>query len=485
MKQSVYISIITLFQLLLALTFQVVILRLFGMTEQLDLFFASNTISFIFVAIASSSFNYALTPILIKLKSKNRLIRLRRLANSYINLFIIIFSIFALIQIMYSEAIAAVLFPGFIGGENKQLANMLSIQSVIAIFSILVGVLNAINYTHNKLYRTAFLPFFAIVLQFICVYMTYEFYGIYSLVLATAINQIFLFLTLSFGYYKFYLFKIKFDKIFMNSIQKVFPLLFSAAFSKSDLLVNRYFASTLAAGAISSLHFGVLAISVLSTFVNKGISIVSLRYFSVTNTKNSYDYFYNLCKVMLIISSFIVINVILFSPIIFDLILSGETFTVEKLESLYFVILSLLGYLIGGILSSVIVNPFYTGGITAVVSKVSISLQILAIFSMIIFFQLYGFYALPIVMSLKSIINSLLLLFLYNRLIHKFAFLNFTVFVLRLITTGVLLVIFSSWWMGVINPFLLMVLLAVVYIICFADFIPKKYYKKVEMKQSL
>lgn len=483
MKQSVYISIITLFQLLLALMFQVAILRLFGMSEQLDMFFASNTLSLIFVTIASSSFNYALTPILIKLKSKNKLLRLRRLISSYINLFVIIFSIFSIIQIAYSEEIASILFPGFLGEANIKLAEMLAMQSVVAVFSILVGILNAVNYTYNKLYRTAFLPLFSMILQFACVYLTHESYGIYSLVIATAINQVFLFLTLSFGYYKFYLFKINIDKIFISSSKKIFPLLFSSAFSKSDLLVNRYFASTLAAGAISSLHFGVLAIGVLSTFVNKGISIVSLRFFSTAEPNKSHEYFYNLCKIMLVVSSFIAINVILFSPVVFDFLLSGNTFTTEKIDMLYLVVISLLGYLVGGILSSVIVNPFYTGGFTTIVSKVSISLQILAIASMIISFKWYGFYALPIVMSIKSITNSVVLLLLYNRFIHKFDFFKFSVFMLRLIITVTLIVILSNWLSVTINSFLLIVIVAVVYMVCFVDFIPKNIFKKNEEKQ--
>ena len=259
----------------------------------------------------------------------------------------------------------------------------------------------------------------------------------------------------------------------------MFPLLLSSAFSKSDLLINRYFASTLAAGAISSLHFGVLAISVLSTFVNKGISIVSLRYFSVAELSDSHAYFYRLCETMLVVSLFIVINVVLFSPIIFELILSGDTFTKQNLESLYLVVLSLLGYLVGGILSSVIVNPFYSGGLTSVVSKVSVSLQVVSIACMVIFFKLYGFYALPIVMSIKSLTNSLVLLVLYNRFVHKFDFLRFAIFVLRLIFSVFLMLMLFSWLLEMVNPIVLIVVLAVVYVIFFADFLTENIVKRL------
>jgi len=456
-------------------------LRLFGMSQQLDIFFSSNTLSLIFVAVASSSFNYALTPILIKLKSKNKLIRLKRLVNSYVNLFVLVFSVFSIIQIIFGKEISSIFFPGFTGEENEQLARMLAMQSVVAIFSILVGILNALNYTYNKLYRTAFLPLIGTLLQFLTVFWTYRSCGVYSLVIAAAINQLFLLLTLSVGFYSFYRMQIVFDRVFISSSKKILPLLFSSVFSKSDLLVNRYFASTLAAGAISSLHFGVLAVSVLSTFVNKGISIVSLRYFSVTELSDSHVYFYRLCEAMLLVSLFVAINVVLFSPIIFEFILSGDTFTRQALKSLYLVVLSLLGYLVGGILSSVIVNPFYTGGLTTVVSKVSISLQIVSIFCMVIFFKLYGFYALPIVMSIKSVTNSLVLLVLYNQFIHSFDFLRFSIFVLRLIFTVALILLLFRWLLEMVNSIVLIAILPIVYMIFFADFLPENIVKRLRV----
>jgi len=473
MKQSLIISIITIFQLTLALVFQVVVLKIFGLDTNLDLFYASNTISLILVTIATSSLNYVLTPIFIKLLNENKIHRLKRLISSFINLSIIIFVIASLFLSIYNKEISLILFPGFKGEDNVLLAEMLALQSFISIFTVIVGILTAVNYSQNKLFRTVALPIVATLFQLLCVYITHDSLGILSIVLASAINQAFLLFGLGYGYFKSYQFTIRFDKVFIKSIKTIYPLMISSFFSKSDLFVNRYFASTLVAGAISSLHFGLLVVSLLSTFINKGISIVSLRYFS-NNSGNSVatnNYFFTLCQTMLVITFYVVLNVILFLPFIFEIFLQDELISVAKISVLNNVILSLLGVFVGGVLSSVIVNPLYTKGFTAVVAKVSISLQVISLLCLIVFFKLFGFYALPIVMSIKSLTNSLLLLLLYNKYIFSFDFYRSFTFLIRVCVTFVCLFFISQWLLNYLHFVLVMVCVLFSYALCFRDVI--------------
>ena len=131
------------------------------------------------------------------------------------------------------------------------------------------------------------------------------------------------------------------------------------------------------------------------------------------------DYFLNLYQIMLVISMFFIIQVVLASDTILYYALGSESFSSEKIEILYIVIISFLGMFLGGILSSVLVNAFYSKGLTSLVSKMSIILHALGIVVKIVAFKLYGFYALAIVMSIKSIIGSILLVWLYNIYIYK------------------------------------------------------------------
>ena len=155
----------------------------------MDIYLSSNTINYILVGVASGAINYALTPELIKLRVLCRYKQLVTLINSIVNIIFIFFLIFAMIQFYFSNNIATILFPGFSDDDNILLGELLAIQAFISIVSVLIGVLNSINYTFNNIYRTILSPIVAGLLQIIFVYYTFEQYGIYSLVYALALNQ--------------------------------------------------------------------------------------------------------------------------------------------------------------------------------------------------------------------------------------------------------------------------------------------------------
>ncbi len=478
MKQSVVISFLSLFQLAIAFAFQLFILKIFGITENLDIYFASNTINMIIVAVATSALNYSTTPIFVKYFKNRRLKTFQNLANSLLSILFVIFVVLAILQALFSVQITALIFPGFTGDENKLISEMFSIQAFISIASILIGVLNAINYTFNNLYRTVIIPIVGSVLQIGFVYFTYESLGIFSLVYALGLFQLFVFIGLSMSFVKYYRFKIKIDENLKDSWTKMYPLILSASFSKSDILVDRYFASTLIAGSITILHYGQLFINILTSFVNKGISLVSLRKFStIMEDKEKFnDYFLNLYQIMLVISMFFIIQVVLASDTILYYALGSESFSSEKLEILYIVIISFLGMFLGGILSSVLVNAFYSKGLTSLVSKMSIILHALGIVVKIVAFKLYGFYALAIVMSIKSIIGSILLVWLYNIYIYKIEYMSFIFFFFKVFCLSSFLLLLSLYFKNTgVNIFVLITISSIVYIMLYYKFLKNKY----------
>lgn len=421
-KQSLLLSILSVFQLGVALIFQLFILRIFNIGISLDLYFASNTINSIIVVVATASLNRAMTPIFIKYSTRNRYRSLRELANSLFNTFLVIFLILAVTQAVFATQITSAMFPGFTGEDNKLLSELFAIQAFISIVSMLIGVLNSLNYTFNNLYRTIAIPICASFLQIVFVYYTHQQLGILSLVYALGINQVIIFICLGAPFVKYYSFTIKFSRQFKDAAGKMLPLTATFLISKSDIIVDRYFASVLVSGSISLLRYGLLFISTLSTVVNNGVSLVSLRKFSkIERDKESFNkYFLSLYKMMLIVTMFFVIGTVLCGDFVIQLLL-GKNMSADSLNSLYYVTLAYIGVFIGKTLSSVLVNAFYAKGLTAVVSKLNISLHLLGIATKIVGFKLFGFFALPIVMSLKNLIISAALLFLYNRCVAKIA----------------------------------------------------------------
>jgi putative peptidoglycan lipid II flippase len=432
----------------------------------------------IIVGVATSALNYSTTPIFVKYFNNKKLKTFQNLANSLLSLLFVIFLVLAILQSFFSVQITSLIFPGFIGDDNRLIAEMFAIQAFVSIVSILIGVLNAINYTFNNLYRTIIIPIVGSVLQIGFVYFTYESLGIFSLVYALGLFQVFVFFGLSASFVKYYRFKIKIDENLQDAWKKMYPLILSSSFSKSDILIDRYFASSLIAGSISILHYGQLFISIITTFVNQGILLVSLRNFSsINDDKEKFNnYFLNLYQIMLIISMFFVIQVILSSDIVLIYLLEGDNFSAKKLEILYIMILSFLGVFLGGILSSVLVNAFYAKGLTSLVSKMSIILHAIGIGVKIIAFKLYGFYALAIVMSIKSILGSILLVWFYNINIYKINYREFLVFFLKVLIVSLFLLIISLYLKNIgINIIVLIILSSVSYMTIYYKFLKNKY----------
>ena len=61
MPKSIGISLLTAFQLALALIFQLAIAKLFGISKSADIYFASNTLNLLLVGVASTTLNFGLT----------------------------------------------------------------------------------------------------------------------------------------------------------------------------------------------------------------------------------------------------------------------------------------------------------------------------------------------------------------------------------------------------------------------------------------
>ena len=434
MPKSIGISLLTVFQLALALIFQLGIAKLFGISKSADIYFASNSLNFLLVGVASSALNFGLTPEFIKLKETGDYKRLIQLSSSVLSLVCIFFFFAALLQAFYSNGIVRLLFPGFIDNDIVLAAKLLSMQAFISIVSVAIGVLNAVNYTFDRMYVTVVSPIIGGVIQLIFVVCTFEQFGIFSLVYSLALHQIIIFTMLGLKYFSHYTLSIVFDDNLRVVTRRMVPLTIASLFSKLDILVNRYFGSMLMAGTISMLHYTLLYVTTFSTIVEKGIAIVSLRKFSVLVLGNIEDfdsYFAKLFHRMVYVVSCFTIVLLLAAPIILDYAASGDYISMQQKLDFFTIIVCYLGVFVGGVLTTVIVNAFYAQGLTVVVSKISIVLQSIFFPVKIVAYYKFGILALPLTMSLQYLVALFCLTLLYHRTISivNFSSLGISMFI--------------------------------------------------------
>lgn len=356
---------------------------------------------------------------------------LSELVNSFFNLLMSTFIVLAVIQIYFAKPILNVLLPGFSGTKLETTIFFFQIQAVLSVFTISTALMVALNYTMKKYYRTVTIPLLGIFVQMAVVYVTFENHGINSLIFGLAADQILIFALYAIPFIRFYRPKIVFNTPLKDTIRKIYPLMISSAFSKSNMLVDRFFLSSLSSGSITLLHYGEKIIAMISSFLNRGVSIVTLRSLSLNsdNENNFQKQFYQIYKTMIFIVIPVSIMVVIFLKDALGLIVVTGKITQSNIKNIYLVTIALIGILVGGTLNGPLTNAFYAKGLTVIISRTNIVLQIFGISLKITLFLIVGFWGLPIAFSITSLSLVFVLLILYNINIQRLNFnlvLNYT-----------------------------------------------------------
>lgn len=411
-KKSIFISVLALIQILTSFLLQVLLVKWFGVSLDLDIFLASGTINIILVAITSNALSYSLAPIIINSESA---VEKARLLTTTVFFIILIFSLLAVIQDYYSDFIVSVLYPGLALRNLDLLSEMYTTYAYISIISVLNGAFIAICYANEKLIRTLLVPIIAMVVQIVILYLSRN--RDVELVVSTyAINQGIISLLLGSICLKELSLKIKVDDNFLALKNRTLPLLLSSFFSKSDLIVDRNLISNLSAGLISSLHYSQLFVNSGLSILTKGLSIVSLTKLSRLNKVDDDEFNQYLNMVLKYLFIFLIyaqFTFVLNASGILEFIFEGEGYNFD-IDLISKTIICLSGMFFGGALSTVIVNAYYVKGFNGFVAKVSIMLHVFGLVAKVVFFKLYGFYAIPVVFSVKSLVNCLILYLYYN-----------------------------------------------------------------------
>lgn len=465
MKKSIIISILGFAQLLLAFFFQIFILNVFGVGNELDIYYASNTINLIITAISVGAINFAFTPLFVDYFSKNNLNGLKEIANSLFNIIFIIFLFLASLQWLFSSQLVEAILPGFTSSELDLTVQFFKIFAFVSIVTISNALLRSLYYTFDKFYATIYYSIIGLVIQFSFVYFFYQKIGLFSLIYGIIANQLTMFVLMLIPFVKFYRPKIKWTKDFKIALKNIAPLIISSSFSKSNILIDRFFASTLLPGSITLLYYGEFAVKTISGFVNKGISLVSLRKFSIysDDIEKLEKLFYFVNKVIIFICVPLLFAIAFFFGDTLKIVAVSEKLSLEDVNKLYLVIVSLLGMFIGGNLSSTLTNVFYAKKLTGLISKTNVGTQVFGIILKISLFYVFGFWGLPIAFSITSLTNTVVLFYLYNTKINKLdigSIMNylFKIIIISLIAAGVsklfvtfyfehwLMIIFLDWF---------------------------------------
>lgn len=410
-NKAISLSLISTLQLILSLALQLYILKYYSLGSMLDIYFISNIITTLCFTILTSSINSALTPYFTQLWEAKKYKEFKETLSSLVNILFILFIVIIILLLITSKFAIGKIFTNYSKEQIELLLGLFNVFTVMLILAPISSVFNAVNFSKGKFNITQYPSIIAIILNLTAIHFTIDELGLYSLALGFFISE---FIKACFAInsnWKDYRLIIVVNKAFYDLINKVLPTMYSSIFSKSDLLASRYYSSMATPGLLSSFHYSKLIIDIKINIISKGISIVSLRMFSTMKDQQLKDKLIPIINTLFTLSFVIMTIAIINFDFIFNIIVNrylGFKLDIVNLKVIYF---SLFGYLLFGILLSVLVNIYYSRGFTKLVAKTNIVCQVISLTIIIFYYQTMGFIIIPIAMSLKSASVFLILFF--------------------------------------------------------------------------
>jgi len=415
-KDSLTLSFLTVILLLVNFIFNIAVANFFGIDFELDAYYASLTVNNVLISIAISSINFAILPSLIKLYREKKYKDLKKTAISLFNILSLIFIFLSFLQIVFARQIIGIIFHTFSNEVLNTTIELYRCQCVISSFILMNGYFVGLNYLLGRFKRTIIIPIIGIVVQFVIFILLRSSFGIFSLVYSYVGSIIINFILYFSPYFKHYNFIIIFSDELKYCWDKIYPLLLLSIFTRTQLLLDNYFSSEIG-GAITSLFYGTLIIGAVSRVVNSGLSAVSLRRFSFLDhsLKSSADKIKEILELTIIMVLIVAASLVLFANELLRIVFNSKNIVADEIELIYWIIVALLGKLIFGLLSQLVINVYYANGLTKLVAKFSI-ISIMGLIALkFLFFKIWGVIGICIATTLMFSIDFIVQLYFYRR----------------------------------------------------------------------
>jgi peptidoglycan biosynthesis protein MviN/MurJ (putative lipid II flippase) len=185
--------------------------------------------------------------------------------------------------------------------------------------------------------------------------------------------------------------------------------------------------STAPRGELTIYHLAVQVLQIVQTIYSRVIINPLLTRFSISIDRHAWtDYRRTLVSSLLTIMALNVLGIgllLLVGEPILQFVLPHDRFASSDVTQLWWIMLCLAGYLVGGSIGQVSVSGFYAMGDTITPSVIGIVGFIFGIVLKIVFFLNYGIVGLAVATSLYYVINSTIslafLLYRVNRTVAR------------------------------------------------------------------
>lgn len=418
-KQSIILGTLSVTNIFFSFVVQVYTFTIIGPGFETDALFASVTIPSLITTVLLGSLNNVIVPVL---SGKNKM---ESRVDAW-NIFIFIgFLNSILISALYLsvDIWVPLINPGFTEDGTELAILLTKIQLIGVIFVSLNTIQSSSLHARQEHIRAEIIPVIvaALSIPFLIVYLP-EYGVVISAITIT--GKWFLQTLLQLPTMGFFATKHIKKDISIEIWRRVKPLLFGALYFKSGTVVDRYFLSQSSSGILSLYFLAEKLIASLAQVINKAFTIPLISNLSKQAHDGKKLEFSRLYKYGIRNLSFFVLILICMLFVMGLPILEFLFSFSEKLRGsgsdLWLMLLLLSGLFFGNVVGGVASSAFYAYGETKIPTIMSITTYTVFLPLKVVSFKYFDFLGLSLVASAHSLINLIVLIFLFKQYQRKY-----------------------------------------------------------------
>lgn len=413
-KNFAGLGAVVIINLALQFLFQWYIITSLGAGTQTDALFGAMALPQFILVVLSGTLTMVLIPLIAKYTGDEFI----KESWNYFQAVALLFTGIAVILLLTAHWWISWILPGFKGTDYQLTLNLVRIQLIGMVCSALLSVVWAIHSARGNFFVIEYTSIAVNIFAFLLVTVCIKPWGVYAVAWVNVIKiilQVALLMKIMGTYHRpdFY------SPSFKITWKKLRPLISGNAYYKSDALVDRYLTSRGAAGELTLLNLAqqiyIAGNSILvKVLVNTMIPEMS-KAISAGNEKRYNHLFRKRLVISFACTGISFLAMLLLGRWVLGFIFAFKKFTPDHVDQLWWLMVLLAGYLIGGLAGNVTSGTFYAKGDTVTPTRIGGLLFTLYIPVKIFCYFRFGVFGLAISISVYYMVSMLMQLFFLRK----------------------------------------------------------------------
>ena len=423
------ISIASALTVILGFALQVVLAAFFGAARETDAYLAAWAIPSILTIVLFGSFSITFIPVFVEYQVRGHAEDAWTVVIGFLYLCVGLLVALCTGLAIFAEPIIRITTPGFEPGSDIFILTVYLFRLLLPsiVFSGVAGILRSIYFAQKRFVLASWAPVInGIIMVGGTVVLSHRM-GVSSVAVSTLIGSIIQF-TLLVGVLIRSRYRASWRAVQHPGVRRVLalmlPWMLSAAFSKSNTLIDRFFASQMDVGSISSLDYAYRLMIAISQVLTQGISMVLFplmaEYVAAANTSELRRISAQGVRLTVLLAIPATIAIVTLNQPLVRIFFERGHFDAAATTRTADALVAYMGAFFSAAVGSVLTFVFYASQDTvtvAVVGGIGFGINLVAAF---ILTPLLGVIGPALAFSLASMFNLIVLTFLLRQRLHGF-----------------------------------------------------------------